>query len=284
MRKIILLVLLSCAAFFAVQGQTLAQATPQLRVTYRDAQLPVADPNAALWNELPAQTVTLAPQKTIRPALIDATIPSVTFKAVHNGQWLAVRLTWDDTSRDVLATKPDQFSDGVAVQLPVKQTSADACMGALNQMVNIWHWKGNWQEDVDQGFRDVTHAYPNFWADYYPFVTGKPPFTIQDFKPADARAYIVAWEVGNPVADPEHATPMEELNAIGNGTANSQGRQDVVGRGVWKDGKWSVVFSRPLITPDSNDAQLTAGQTTSVAFAVWNGSNKEVAARKQSST
>ena len=284
MKKILFLTLLVIALFFATQGQTLAQATPQLRVAYRDTQLPVADPTAAVWNELPAQTITLAPQKTVRPALIDATIPEVTFKAIHNGQWLSVLLTWDDKTRDVFATKPDEFSDGVAVQFPVKETSADSCMGALNQMVNIWHWKGAWQEDVDKGFHDVTDAYPNFWADYYPFVSGKPPFTIKDFKGADARAYLVAWNLGNPVSDPERIVPIEELNAIGNGTANGQGSQDVIGRGVWKDGKWSVVFSRPLITPDTNDAQLTAGKTTSVAFAVWNGSNKEVAARKQTST
>ena len=139
--------------------------------------------------------------------------------------------------------------------------------------------------DIDQGFQEVVEAYPNFWNDYYPFVVGKPPYHVPtDFSSADARAYFIGWTAGNPLSDPNRVTPVEDLNALGFGTLTHQKNQDVLGRGVYKDGKWNVVFSRPFASADASDAQLLSGKASSVAFAVWNGSNQEVGARKQLSS
>jgi len=160
-------------------------------------------------------------------------------------------------------------------------------MGATGQIVNLWHWKADWQYDIDHGFRDVVDAYPNFWLDYYPQVAGKPPYRLPaDFSTAQAKAYLAGWSAGNPLSNPMRATPIEDLNAVGFGTLTSQAsqQQNVLGRGVWKDGRWYVVFARTLASAESNDAQLVPGQTTSVAFAVWDGAERQVGARKQLST
>jgi len=49
-------------------------------------------------------------------------------------------------------------------------------------------------------------------------------------------------------------------------------RGNVGGKGVWQDGKWSVSFTRSLVSPEKNDVALKPGSTIAVAFAVWDGS------------
>ena len=69
-------------------------------------------------------------------------------------------------------------------------------------------------------------------------------------------------------------SPVEDLNAEGFSTLTTQADQDVEGSGNWSNNRWAVVFKRTLTTDDPNDTQFTAGKTP-IAFAVWNGSNKE---------
>ncbi len=282
-----LLLLLFCltAVALASQGVVLAQAQPALTSVYRAGPLPLTEPLAPLWQEIRGISVPLTPQAGVLPALLQGSVPAVTVKSVNDGQWIAFHLTWDDATQDVSATKPDSFRDAAAIQLPVSEVLPSICMGAAGQLVNLWHWKADWQRDVDEGFRDVVDAYPNFWADFYPFVAGKPPYRMPaDFQSPEARAYSVGWAAGNPLSNPTKVSPVEDLNALGFGTATSQEGQDILGRGVWNQGKWTVVFARPLVNGDAQDAQISPNKSTSLAFAVWNGSNREVGARKQVST
>lgn len=69
-------------------------------------------------------------------------------------------------------------------------------------------------------------------------------------------------------------SPVEDLNAEGFSTLTTQANQDVDGKGNWSNNRWAVVFKRSLKTEDSNDAQFT-GSETPIAFAIWNGQNKE---------
>ena len=284
MRRILLFGAFLIAVGFALQGQTLAQAQPQLLVAYKNVDAVPVDPLAPIWDAVPATNVPLAAQLGVPPALQQATVPAISVKAIHNAQWIAFLLTWDDKTRDVTATKPDEFRDAAAIQLPLNPQGTAVCMGVPGQAVNLWHWKADWQEDLDKGFRDVVDAYPNFWGDFYPFAEGKPPYRMpKDFVSSDARAYMVGWSVGNALSNPERVSPVEDLNATGFGAATSQSNQNVIGKGVWKDGKWRVVYARPLTSPDNQDAQLNPGQNSMAAFAVWNWSNREVGARKQTS-
>lgn len=268
----------------AARGTILAQAQPTLTSGYRAEAAPL-DPLAAAWNTAAELRVPLTAQSGVAPALAQPTVNEVSVKSLNDGQRIAFLLTWADTSKDDHATRPDQFRDAAAVQMPVTSTVPVICMGAAGQLSNLWHWKADWQTDIDQGFQDIVEAYPNFWNDYYPFVVGKPPYHVPtDFSSADARAYFIGWAAGNPLSDPNRVTPIEDLGALGFGTVTHQKSQDVLGRGVWQNNKWQVVFSRPLASADPDDAQLVTGKASSVAFAVWNGSNQEVGARKQLSS
>ena len=55
-----------------------------------------------------------------------------------------------------------------------------------------------------------------------------------------------------------------------------QGR--IKGQAEWKRGLWRVVMKRPLTVDGDdleNEAKLIPGRLQAVAFAVWNGENKE---------
>ncbi len=284
LHRLLLVLIILLGAGLAARGTILAQAQPTLTSTYRAEAVPL-DPLAPAWNSVTALAVPLTAQSGIAPALAQPTVNQVSVKSLHDGQRIAFLLTWDDHTQDDHATRPDQFRDAAAIQMPVTGTVPVICMGAVGQLVNVWHWKADWQTDIDKGFQEIVEAYPNFWNDYYPFVVGQPPYHVPtDFASADAKAYLIGWTAGNPLSDPNRVTPVEDLSALGFGTLTHQKSQDVLGRGVWKDGKWSVVFSRPLASADAEDAQLTPGKSSSIAFAVWNGSNQEVGARKQLSS
>ncbi|MCC7106950.1 MAG: hypothetical protein IT307_17590, partial [Chloroflexi bacterium] len=115
-----------------------------------------------------------------------------------------------------------------------------------------------------------------------PFVTGTPPFRApNDFGSPEARQYLIGLAAGNPLSQPDRRSPVEELEAIGFGTAAHRDLQAVQGKGVWVDNQWKVVLSRSLRSQDVGAAQFNPDTQIPTAFAVWNGANQEVGARKQ---
>ena len=59
-----------------------------------------------------------------------------------------------------------------------------------------------------------------------------------------------------------------------------QKHQNVIGNGVYKNGKWSVVFLRKLKRDEYGDAIFIPGKPTLVNFAVWDGNVNEVNGKK----
>jgi len=278
--------LLVLATGLALHGKVLAQQGPRITAAYR-VSLP-ADPDDPAWTQVPATIVPLTAQTAIKPALAVAGIPSLQVRAITDGAAIAVLLEWRDSTRDVNATLQDRFRDAAAMQFSVAGELPAICMGVRGQMVNIWHWKADWQEDIDRGFRDVPDAFPNFYKDTYPLVdsrSGQPPYRMPaDFDTAEARQFIVGWNTGNLLSQPGKTSPVEDLNAVGFGTLTTKAKQLVQGKGAWTQGVWRTVFTRPLHVDDPDATQLVPGQDSAVAFAVWDGSNQEVGARKQVST
>jgi hypothetical protein len=209
----------------------------------------------------------------------------VNVRSLNDGSRVAFRLQWTDATHDVRATRPDEFRDAAAILFPVGEALPNICMGVAGQVTNLWHWKADWQQDIDLGYQEIPEAHPNFFKDAYPFVTGTPPFHVTtDFASPDAQRYFPAFAAGNPMVRLERASPVEELLSAGFGTATSKESQHVGGRGTWADGAWSVVFMRDLEPADRDAPRLAQGTSVPMAFAVWNGSNQEVGARKQLSS
>jgi DMSO reductase family type II enzyme heme b subunit len=97
-----------------------------------------------------------------------------------------------------------------------------------------------------------------------------------------ATGYRTATDAGNIVATPR-TSPIEDANARGFGTLKSQPpkEQNVDGKGIWRDGFWSVVCVRDLKSKDKEDVQFAKGKEgVPVAFAVWNGQQRDRNGRK----
>jgi hypothetical protein len=271
--------LVAIASVFAVQGTALAVQVPILTSTWVP-QLPDG-PDSPIWRRGRGAMVPLTTQTVALPRLLQVSVSRVVVHSVNDGNQIAILMEWLDPTRDVRATRVDEFRDAAAILFPVGVNVPNVCMGVPGQLTNLWHWKADWQEDLDRGFQDITDTYPNFYTDGYPFATGTPPFRAPaDFSAPEARLYLPGLAVGNPLAMPR-TSPVEELLAQGFGTASHKPQQLVNGRGVWADGRWRVMFVRPLTANDQETTNLAGRSEVPVSFAVWNGSNGEVGARKQ---
>ena len=236
--------------------------------------VPLTDPSSQTWNLAPVVQVPLNPQVTTPPMLTGPSIRSLGVRSVNNGTWIAFLVEWADSTRNVTTFKVEDFRDSVAIQFPLVAQQPFVCMGQLGNTVNVLHWKADWQEDIDTFYHDVKDAYPNLQVDYYPFAAGKPPYSLLPVANM-SREFVAGWAAGNPLSNPFKLTPVEDLVAGGFGTLTTEDHQDAIGRGVWQNGIWKVVIARPFATGDSDDAQFAQGITKPVAFAVWDGGNRE---------
>ena len=91
-----------------------------------------------------------------------------------------------------------------------------------------------------------------------------------------ADAPVIAWYWRASMADEDDA---QELIARGAGSAEQAPKSLSQARARWLEGRWEVVFARPL-EANGNGARLAAGKPAKVAFAVWEGSSQERAGIK----
>jgi hypothetical protein len=204
-------------------------------------------PDDPAWEKIPAMILPLSGQVITRPAWPEPSARSLSVRTVHNGRDIAFFMEWqDNTKNDRLL--PGTFRDGAAIGLPLGDAPAFFCMGQLDHYINIWHWKADWQSDID---RRAAARSGDRKGD-----TG------------EVRRFEVI---------PRRVSSVEDL--VGGGfstltTKVAQGR--VQGKAIWKDGVWRVVMRRALVSTDpENEARLEPGRLQAVAFAVWNGENKE---------
>jgi hypothetical protein len=223
--------------------------------------------------------VPVVPQAITMPALREASVSGVQVQALSDGARIFWRLSWTDPSRDA-TIDASRFSDAVALQFPVSPDAAFT-MGGPQSRVQILQWKAIWQDDVDDHYQDVQDLHPNYWADLYWFATGAFPYPVPAaFQDTTAKQWFVAYSAGNPMANFDRTEPVDELVAEGFGTLTAQERRVTTGRGVWRDGRWAVVFARPLTSDDPLDYQFHLGARGTVAVAVWEGSAGNVGGRK----
>ncbi|MHC4416424.1 MAG: ethylbenzene dehydrogenase-related protein [Planctomycetota bacterium] len=260
----------------------LPQTAGEIAVLWSNRDLSVADPNASEWLDAPATTVPLQVQDQTMPVLEELTVSEIRVRALTDGRQIAWHLSWEDPTANY-HLDPDRFCDAVAIQLPLEPNAAYT-MGAVDFPVQISQWKAIWQKDIDEHFQDVQDLHPNYWADLYWFAEGEFPFRVPDaFERTESLDWFVAYRADNPMAELYRRQPVQELIAEGFGTLTNQPESATVARGVWADGRWSVVFARPMQTNDESDYQFKPGTRDAVAFAVWEGASGNVGGRKHHS-
>lgn len=214
--------------------------------------LPEKDPLSPAWRKAPRVRVSLS-SLWYR----DTPAPELSIRSLNDGRTIAFLLEWADSTRDTHFVRPEDFRDAVAIQFSERGRYEPIAMGSRDTQVSIWQWKADWQEQIDQGRR--TGA-----ADIH-------PWRIEEPYPAPA---MTALQAGNQAALQKRASPAEEATARGFGNLARRpiGEQSVTGKGIWRDGRWHVVLSREL-APAVGKPPLGSG--ANIAFAVWNGSERD---------
>jgi len=266
----------------------------------KDIPLNPADP---FWsrNDLKPghKIIDLLPQMITNPMWPDPATKWVMVQAAVNDDSIAIRLEWVDATRNDILVQSQQYRDQAAVMFPVDQQGPvpPFTMGGEDQPVNIWQWKATWDKEGagragNEAMQDIEDQY-NYMAmgsgSYYIYEpNGGLKLADEQYKQYDERETFIDPGMGKNegVYNPGRATgnilsdntlrhsPVEDLNAEGFSTLTTQAQQDVDGYGNWSNNRWSVVFKRTLKTQDANDTQFEGGKTP-IAFAIWNGRNKE---------
>jgi DMSO reductase family type II enzyme heme b subunit len=194
-------------------------------------------------------------------------IPAVAVRAIHDGKRVAVFCQWRDTLLNGAPIRVQDFQDAIALQFSMNGTTPFLGMGDAKNPVNLWQWKAGYQEEVAAKHRpDMHERYASMHVDHY-------PENGVLFRTAEAAGNINAVS---------HTSPVEDANARGFGTFKSQPlkEQNVNGWGVWHDGFWNVVFIRDLKSRNTDDVKFVPGKPTKVAFAIWDGQNRDRNGRK----
>ena len=106
-------------------------------------------PGDKAWESIPPIPIPLSGQIITRPVWPEPSARVISVRSAHNGKEMSFFLEWQDATRNEKLT-PGVFRDGAAVALPLGDAPAFFCMGQLDHYVNIWHWKADWQSDVDR--------------------------------------------------------------------------------------------------------------------------------------
>ncbi|MEO6810340.1 MAG: ethylbenzene dehydrogenase-related protein [Isosphaeraceae bacterium] len=211
--------------------------------------------------------------------------PEYQMKAVHDGESLAIRVSWRDSTQNDRGGQVEYFTDMAAVEFFNGTNEPFLGMGSSGDdgEVDVWLWDGTAQNDRKQ-YSDVDTAHPNMVVDYYQFeklnkqteeyLTGGPrthPTDLQD------KTYITAWGAGNLRSDPTHPADANSIHAKGPGSITMRPRtsQVVKAVGQYQDGRWTVVLRRPLKIAKEDGISIAPGGALSVAFAVWDGSSHD---------
>lgn len=241
-------------------------------VAVRTAKIP-ALPGDAAWNAAPEYLAPMIPQDLVEPRLRAPSTPEMRVRSVTTGVEIAFRLEWSDATRSDIPG-PGRMSDACAIQIPEKleKDPPDPQMGQEGKPVQVTYWRADWQATVDGRGDSIRDLYPNASVDHYPF-EARPLDPGSGAQKEMARRYAPARALGNIRGGPR-AQPVEELVASGPGTLAPGPSLGAWGKGTYGKTGWSVIISRRL--PEG----LAPNQRTHIAFAVWQGAQGEVGARK----
>ncbi|MEJ5338485.1 MAG: ethylbenzene dehydrogenase-related protein [Aquificaceae bacterium] len=247
----------------------------QEMVCKRVKSLPL-DPFDKVWASVKPLDVSLSGQAVTVPMELKPSVTSIAVRCLNDGKSIAFHMTWSDKTEDRFHLI-GKFSDAVAVQIPYKP-SADVpvTMGDKSQRVLILHWSAFRQENIEKGYSDTAKIYPNYAYDWYPHAD--PPYRYPENW---ANQYALNYIGGEKVFRKNtFNTPVREVIAEGYGSSTWKDIQGAEGKGVYRNGKWHVVIKRVFVEESTSNPEWGPGKETFASFAVWDGANGEVGARK----
>lgn len=205
-----------------------------------EGELPTS-PTDERWNAVDKFFVPLVGQIVQKPRWFDPRIKNLWVQALHDGNEVAMLVSWSDPSKS-----PDgqwaEFAQNIVNTMEPKDEGSTWAAGAPDQLVV---------------------QFPQV------LTTGlERPYFLQ----GDARrpTYLWSWR-----ADQDKAAEMI-AHGLGTGQEQPAANQQIRAASAWADGEWRVLLRRPLATPDSTtDLQLPRATAVPVAFQAWDGDNGE---------
>lgn len=267
----LLMVLVSC-------GKEPPVSLDRIKATYAEGDLRGIKMDDPRWKNAFETPITLEKQLIALPKSEDDGVTEIKIKALYNESWAAFLLRWDDPTPDHLA-QIGKYSDSVAIQFPgAPGELPDSAMGGAPgsaRPVVIHQWKAVWQEAEAGKIEGIRTFYPNTWSDVYIFEMAQDDAA----KTAMERTFTTSVAAGNPLA--HHGTAIRDLESVGFGSVEFSAEQSSTGYGQWENGQWRVLIVRSV---ERNRGSVDLGRLFYAAFAVWDGSRREVGARKMQST
>lgn len=231
----------------------LVQQRRQLVAHRLNGDLPVTADDPA-WAGVAEQRLVLAPLHWD-----ESSVQSAMIAAVHDGEEIAIRLRWDDPTRDDRMVGGSRFPDAAAIQFSAESRPPLFGMGSGAIPVNIWHWKAYHPEDVS-GFMELAdvgrhHAVP----------TG---------------AEKGAAGVHGGIPAPESTGGSVTATGAGSARMFAASSVQIDVSSSWADDGWSLVFQRALPPRATHEVELSPGSKLQIACAIWNGAAGDRGSRK----
>ena len=218
-----------------------------------------SDPMSKVWDDASG----------VRVALSSAGLGMVrtaTVRGLSDGERLYVLLEWPDAS-------PDMSFKGPAGNIEQGETLRDAAQLAFaagkvepepsyelagsGGSVALWHWNSHWQRAVETANASVVgDRTPVEIADVYPF--------------EDDLLYYPARAAGNENERESRLGAAEVLIARRGSALRPPPDPPLTAKGIWYDGRWRVLFARPL-APPGDPAPVFDRNRSTFSVALWDG-------------
>jgi DMSO reductase family type II enzyme heme b subunit len=114
------------------------------------------DPDAVEWQAAPLEAIATVPtpianqpNEYLKTSWQDrefGAVKELRVRALHNGLRIFFRLEWDDPNPDYRITEDTLFADGAGVLFPLRGNADIATMGSVDQTVNAWHWRADFND------------------------------------------------------------------------------------------------------------------------------------------
>ncbi len=202
------------------------------------------------WETVERYYVPMVGQIVVAPRWFNPRVDGIWVQGLHDGQELALRLSWTDPSQS-----PDsawtEYATNVRTSMEPHDDGADWQPGAPDRVIV---------------------QFPQ----QLPLGLERPAFLQGDVR---RPAYLWEWSS-------EQTGPRELVaTGLGTGVAQSASSVQLATDASWGDGEWRVLFRRSLATPDSAaDLQFPVAQDVPIAFQAWDGDNGEAGKQGSIST
>ncbi len=211
-------------------------------VLFEDAPLP-SSVGDEVWEGVERAYLPLVGQIIVMPRWFDPRVDGVWVQAAHDGETVAVRVTWSDPNNSPDPEWADWKSQIIALMQPKEGDPPDE--GPTTDQLVV-QFPMQMPEGMELPF----------------FLRG------DNSRPV----YLWQWQ-----SDRDGALEGE-ARGVGTEAFQSDGENLTVDAS-YADGEWQVMFTRPLVTDDEGDLDFVTGEAIPMALFAWDGDNGESGTR-----